>query len=142
MYVMYTSYKRLVRYSDFKIWIQCFSFTNNVLKDTCINGVKNLEKNYYVVPKLYLIFNTEFWIGNWDKIDISEKDISSFWFSKEQVKTFNSKRTETNNYFLRLSDNKIINYSEVTDLDKNPSGWDDMQYLGDGIIFSIDGIVQ
>jgi hypothetical protein len=73
------------------------------------------------------------------------KELNDFWFSQEQnsigVIHFKNKGIHTC-YFMRQSDGAIIRYSEATSINTTHSEWSDMQYLGQGYIYSAGGILQ
>jgi len=65
----------------------------------------------------------------------------SFWYSAEQDRIRISKKG--GNYFKRITDGKIIRYSECTNKGEQPSDyWKDWKYLGDGTVYKANGTLQ
>lgn len=66
-------------------------------------------------------------------------EISSFWTSPEQRSDIDYKWRKA--YFKRL-DGKIIRYTEATTRGQKPSGRCNYKYLGDGVAYKINGVLQ
>ena len=68
-----------------------------------------------------------------------------FYYSRKQDEAYRTIFPRTHNVTLcKLDNGDIVEYSEMTDLDrpKPDFQWSDMKYLGTGIVYSIDGVLQ